>query len=32
MPDAPALTFCWKALRKPYTFDELCRVLDSSRP
>ncbi|SDG59531.1 PAS domain S-box protein [Paraburkholderia phenazinium] len=31
MPEAPALTFCWKALRKPYTLDELSRVLDSSR-
>jgi CheY-like chemotaxis protein len=32
MSDAPALTFCWRALRKPYTLDELSRVLDSSRP
>ncbi|MGF6239319.1 PAS domain S-box-containing protein [Paraburkholderia sp. GAS38] len=32
MPDAPALTFNWKALRKPYTLDQLSKVLDSSRP
>ena len=32
MPDAPPLTFHWKALRKPYTLDELSKVLDSSRP
>jgi CheY-like chemotaxis protein len=32
MPDTPALTFCWKALRKPYTLDELSRVLETSRP
>ena len=31
MPDAPTLTFRWKALRKPYTLDELSKVLDSSR-
>jgi PAS domain S-box-containing protein len=30
VPDVPALTFHWKALRKPYTLDELNRVLDSS--
>jgi PAS domain S-box-containing protein len=32
MPDAPELRFCWRALRKPYTLEELGRVLDSSRP
>jgi PAS domain S-box-containing protein len=32
MPDAPPLTFRWKALRKPYTLDELSVVLDSARP
>jgi CheY-like chemotaxis protein len=32
MPDSPALTFCWRALRKPYTLDELANVLESSRP
>jgi CheY-like chemotaxis protein len=30
MPAVPALTFRWKALRKPYTLDELDKVLDSS--
>jgi PAS domain S-box-containing protein len=30
MPDVPALPFAWKALRKPYTLDELDKVLGSS--
>jgi CheY-like chemotaxis protein len=30
MPAVPALTFRWKALRKPYTLDELDKVLGSS--
>jgi len=30
MPAVPALTFHWKALRKPYTLDELNTLLDSS--
>jgi CheY-like chemotaxis protein len=29
MPDVPALPFRWKALRKPYTLEELHKVLDS---
>jgi CheY-like chemotaxis protein len=29
MPDVPALPFRWKALRKPYTLEELDKVLDS---
>jgi hypothetical protein len=29
MPDVPALLFRWKALRKPYTLEELDKVLDS---
>lgn len=32
MTDVPDLTFRWKALRKPYTLDELSKVLNSSRP
>jgi PAS domain S-box-containing protein len=28
MPDVPALTFRWKALHKPYTLEELDKVLD----
>ncbi|MEF1435499.1 response regulator, partial [Neisseria gonorrhoeae] len=27
MPDVPALKFRWKALRKPYTLEELDKVL-----
>ncbi len=30
MPAVPALTFRWKALRKPYTLDDLDKILDSS--
>jgi PAS domain S-box-containing protein len=30
MPDVPALPFAWKALRKPYTLDELDKVLSRS--
>jgi CheY-like chemotaxis protein len=30
MPEVPALSFRWRALRKPYTLDELAKVLDSS--
>jgi two-component SAPR family response regulator len=29
MPAAPALPFRWKALRKPYTLEELSKVLGS---
>jgi CheY-like chemotaxis protein len=29
MPDVPALPFRWKALRKPYTLEELDKVLGS---
>jgi two-component SAPR family response regulator len=30
MPAVPAPTFRWKALRKPYTLDELDKALNSS--
>jgi CheY-like chemotaxis protein len=29
MPDVPSLPFRWKALRKPYTLDELGAVLEN---
>jgi CheY-like chemotaxis protein len=30
VPDVPALSFRWRALRKPYTLHELGKILDSS--
>jgi CheY-like chemotaxis protein len=32
MPEDPALTFDWKALRKPYTLEQLSKALGGSEP